>query len=442
MLRIWRVSGEELAAIPAQGLTDVRSLKHHLQALYGFPVFLQQLLHECHVLGDDAKLDALSELQIVLRHVNSCAQRRSVSEMLIEAAGCNRVGVARFLLEVGADIGRSALRCASDNGHVEVVSLLLQARADANARSMPRKPRVPWQVGLLQATLSAELGLDSNDGSTALMMASSSGHTEITHLLLDAGADTDLMNIMDKTALILACEHGHLDTARLLLSARADMDAVGVCSNTALITACDRGHVGMVNLLLGAGADSGRRGFYGKTALMAASDKAHVNIVKALLDAGADADLTNDFGCTALIWAADKGHDGIVQLLLEACAGKDKMDRHGETALMRACRKGHMDAARLLLAAGAGTTLRNTKGDTAFVLAAGRGHTCVARLLLLAGGGMPGASRASTWMTGGGIHSAGRYGPVRQRVCDKEQRARRECALAGLGGVLQHHTLP
>ena len=56
MLRVWKASGEELVAIPSEGLT-VRALKKHLQSFCGLPRFRQRLLLGGENLQDDESLE-------------------------------------------------------------------------------------------------------------------------------------------------------------------------------------------------------------------------------------------------------------------------------------------------------------------------------------------------------------------------------------------------
>ncbi|CAE7232179.1 ANKRD50, partial [Symbiodinium sp. CCMP2456] len=66
MLRVWRPSGQELAAVSVEEIKDSVALKEHLRDQHGFPVSLQQLLHDGNVLDDGAKLAASADLQLVL----------------------------------------------------------------------------------------------------------------------------------------------------------------------------------------------------------------------------------------------------------------------------------------------------------------------------------------------------------------------------------------
>ena len=89
MLRVWRVSGEELATIPAEiaeELGSIWALKHRLRIKNGLPVCLQQLVHMhngCR-LDDAAKPRAPMDMQLVLL---SQARGFDASRELLEAAG-------------------------------------------------------------------------------------------------------------------------------------------------------------------------------------------------------------------------------------------------------------------------------------------------------------------------------------------------------------------
>ena len=88
---------------------------------------------------------------------------------------------------------------ASNRGHIEVVRLLLEARADGGGDELP---------------------------STALLEAAVEWHLEVACLLLQPRAHTDWGDIDGVTALTAAAAHGHGDIVRLLLEAKADKDCL------------------------------------------------------------------------------------------------------------------------------------------------------------------------------------------------------------------------
>ena len=66
MLHVWLPSGEELASVPAENLTDVKSLKQHLHSLCGLPRFRQRLLCERDPVDDHASLHVPMDVQLIL----------------------------------------------------------------------------------------------------------------------------------------------------------------------------------------------------------------------------------------------------------------------------------------------------------------------------------------------------------------------------------------
>jgi len=217
----------------------------------------------------------------------------------------------------------TALMAASFNGHTEVVSLLLKAGADVNAKN--------------------------NDGETALMLASAFGHTEIVSLLLKAEADVNAKDKQGWTALMDASCSGHTEVVSLLLKAGADVNAKPNYGETALMLASDFGHTEVVSLLLlKAGADVNAKDNYGETALMQASFFGYTEIVSLLLGAGADVNAKGDCGETALMQASEYGHTEVVSLLLKAGADINAKANNGFTALKYASRKGYTEIVSLL----------------------------------------------------------------------------------------------
>ena len=57
-MRVFMASGEELDAELAEDISTVKSLKQHLQMVYGYPRFRQRLLHSSVMLADSSSLDS------------------------------------------------------------------------------------------------------------------------------------------------------------------------------------------------------------------------------------------------------------------------------------------------------------------------------------------------------------------------------------------------
>jgi len=96
---------------------------------------------------------------------------------------------------------------------------------------------------------------------TLLMLASVRGHVEAVSLLLQAGADPNAVNANGETALMLAASAGRPDVVRVLIGAGARVDAWDRFGMTALhraawgYTQCRRMSA-TVRALLDAGADA------------------------------------------------------------------------------------------------------------------------------------------------------------------------------------------
>ncbi|CAE7218060.1 ANKRD17 [Symbiodinium natans] len=103
MLHVWwATSGQPLASVTQEELSDVRTLKQHLRALHGFPICIQQLLHDGHCLEDGCKLEAPMDLQLVLLTVSNTQGGQAEAELGL-AAIQGHVEVARFLLAAGPE---------------------------------------------------------------------------------------------------------------------------------------------------------------------------------------------------------------------------------------------------------------------------------------------------------------------------------------------------
>ena len=72
-----------------------------------------------------------------------------------------------------------------------------------------------------------DLNKTNTGGRTPLHLASENGHKEIASLLLDIGAQADFGNWSDKTALHYAAEKGHIEIIELLLSMGANVNSLG-----------------------------------------------------------------------------------------------------------------------------------------------------------------------------------------------------------------------
>ena len=82
-------------------------------------------------------------------------------------------------------------------------------------------------------------------------MSAQNGHVEVVALLIDAGAALDRPLRADRASpLYIAAQNGHLDVVRLLVGRGADPNARRLGGFSPFWKACDRGHKAIVELLL------------------------------------------------------------------------------------------------------------------------------------------------------------------------------------------------
>ncbi|HXC52601.1 MAG TPA: ankyrin repeat domain-containing protein [Candidatus Limnocylindrales bacterium] len=215
--------------------------------------------------------------------------------------------------EVKAILRSADLLVACEDGNTDKVRQLLKEGVDPNA--------------------------SRTSGANALLYATAGRHSEIVSLLLDAKADPNRTSA-GLSPLFLASENGDIDTVKLLLRAGAnvnlklhavDEDLKPREGDTALIAAASStGTAAVVKALLGAGADIDEAADNGKTAVMQAVASGNSGVLRALLEARPklSARMTDeDSDFDALTLAVGKSNPDMVGMLIDAGADpRVKMD--------------------------------------------------------------------------------------------------------------------
>ena len=154
--------------------------------------------------------------------------------------GDNRL--LKLLLDEGvpvdtlSDEGRTALSMASERGHVATVELLIQHKANVNAQSEKIEHGDYYKL--------------AEGKRTPLHWAAVGGHTEVAKMLLEAGANIEARTVNRRTPALEAALHDHFQTIELLVYHGADLNASTYFGWTILHHACSNGQVELVELLL------------------------------------------------------------------------------------------------------------------------------------------------------------------------------------------------
>ena len=380
---------------------------------------------------------------------------RNGSTALWLAAKRGDAEVIQALLEGGADaneqlpLGRRPLMLASRSGVVEAVEVLLDGGADVNTAETER-------------------------GTTALMQAADQGHADVMAVLIANGADiaaTSAPILRDgrtaalghsedprisvrRQAIVVNCESedtdeellqslvlgGTNDDALVKLANEGDLTEERICASfqragigfvvlsggdadspfenffnrgprepdggelTSLIYAARTGSIDAAQVLLDAGADVNQLSRYGWTPLLAATQNRNYQMGKFLIENGANVNIPNEGGWTNLYLATDNrnveggdyptrepdmDHLDYIRYLLEAGAEVNDrliestetrtvftnqwLDEDGATAFLRASQSGDVPLMKLLLEYGADPFMNTELGVSSLAAAAGIG---------------------------------------------------------------------
>ncbi|KAL2839355.1 ankyrin repeat-containing domain protein [Aspergillus pseudoustus] len=221
---------------------------------------------------------------------------------------------------------KSPLTWVAEHGRLSGVRKLLEARADVNKLV---------------------------EGFSALHYAVASGHTDVTRLLLDGGANPLQPGRDEDVPLITAARHGHVDVLRLVLEVTGTKTTPRQLEyKRALCRAVYFGHLPVVKFMLE------NAGLNPKSNADRSGDKAWF-------------DLARD---EALIYeAARAGNCDMIQLLLDYGATVPPVHRRSNHPLIVAAQNNHMQAVQLFVKVGAESRPETTRSDST-------GHSVTVRL--------------------------------------------------------------
>lgn len=226
-------------------------------------------------------------------------------------------------------------------------------------------------------------------GHTALQAGSQNGHLDVIQVLLSHNADVEIEDKDGDRAVHHAAFGDESGVISLLAKASADLNARNKRRQTALHIAINKGHFNVVKTLLELGCHPSLQDTEGDTPLHDAISKEQDEMLSLLLDFGADITLQNNNGFNALHHAALKGNPGAMQILLTKTNRpwivEEKKD-DGYTALHLAALNNHVPIAELLVHQGkANMDKQNVNLQTALHLAVERQHVPIVKLLVREG---------------------------------------------------------
>ena len=197
------------------------------------------------------------------------------------------------------------------------------------------------------------------DETTALYEAADNGHKDVIKILLGGGADPDKASgSVGMAPLHMPALKGNTDVVQLLLNSGANPNVVSFGGLTPLFWAAANDHFDVSKLLIENGADPNKVENEGDLPLHGAACNAYYCVVKLLVDKGAEINKAEYmFGKTALHYAAqeakgggtnDKCYREVIQFLLDNGGDPRKEDTEGETPLSYALRNGNMGVVKMM----------------------------------------------------------------------------------------------
>lgn len=356
--------------------------------------------------------------------------------MLLYVLALLRDGV--FSCDTPDRFGRTPLHWAAEQGHRNVVLVLLRAEACVDPRSQRSVTPIMLAASrgheaVIEVLLQFRAGESDRSRlnhrrngvdhwrSTALHCAAAGGHIRTVGALLEAGFDWGQQDEAGLTPAEVSARapqpksltiphpplpssmggrllHAYVsrvvedvDIVSGLVHGGAYLDWQDKAGDTPLHRAAHFSHADIVSILLHAGADPNIRSHCGASPLHVAAFAGCCEVVADLLEAGADTGLQTVSGDSPLHTAVMHNRVAVVRLMLNARAPMEQRDAiHGQTALSWACRVCPAPMVRELVEAGANVESRSSAGLTPLHLAC-RFNNAEGVEVLLNAGADPGA---------------------------------------------------
>ena len=249
--------------------------------------------------------------------------QNNINNRFIESVCKGNVDEMKLLIDLGADIhihNDEALRLCAKYFHIEAAKILLEKGLDINACVTNGNP--------------------NEEGKTALHYAAQAGHMEMVTFLLDNKADIEQRSDLKQNALHNAVDNNKMEVVKLLLERGANIHAKGFgekedyalllsairnlpkmmefllekganvnANDDYILRSCAQYHnIGVLRILVGFGANASNN-----MAMINAIKNDNIECVKLLLDNGANMYANGGYECAISVY---RNNGSIVELLL------------------------------------------------------------------------------------------------------------------------------
>ena len=320
-------------------------------------------IHDAVQGGDLEKVKAL-----LLHHaewLNSPDQNNKTPLLLALESG--HAAIIKYLIGQGADINlkdkdkASPLHNAAFLGNLEIVDLLLNKGASSINEGNFR-------------------------GQTPLLFACEKGHPEVVTRLLDAGADIEARDALGRTPLMTTAISKNMEVVKVLIKRGADINAGmkrGPATYTTLTVVATYGFKDLVDLLIDMDAAISKDTL--ERTLGLAVQGGHPRLFEYVQKKGLDLAGLKEKDPGLVYPAAAGGSVEIMKSLLTRGFNLDQRDGDGWTPLHIAAVEGNIKMIGFLIAEGLDKDARNKRGETAYHVAVSAGAAEAADFLKKAG---------------------------------------------------------
>ena len=300
--------------------------------------------------------------------------------------------------------GGIPIQIAAEQGHADVVTLLLTRGANPNPStcfsdldSSPlvyavRSGSVEAVNALIQygAKLKGSVSRYTGDfrsvSSTLLHLAVQQGSVEVIQALIKAGVQVDGFETGGSTPLYYAAINSKIEIVKLLKKHGAKTDAVDAQGLTFLHILAHHKKIETIKSLKALEFNLEEKGTGGFTALHYAAAFGKIEAIKALIEAGANIKATDEHGETPLHYAAQHGQIEAIRQLIAFADVNDKADSEwGRAPIHMAVANQKVEAIKVLLELGADPNLPNKNGLTTLQSSVDKGNVEAVKALVKGG---------------------------------------------------------
>ena len=253
--------------------------------------------------------------------------------------------------------GKTPLHIAADKGDENIIQKLLTHKADPSLKDSPGNTSLHLAVRVKEVK-----PIIRKTGASKISTFPAPYHKcsiETVQAIIDHGVDVNAVNNTGQTPLWLACCDGQVDFVKILLDTGADTNIIDKYGDSCLHAAM-HGHCSteVIQKILDHGAHVNAVNKDGATPLLLACSTAQTEAVKLLLGAMADPNIAYADGDTSLHTAiAGDCSKETIQEIIDHGADVNAMNKRGRTALLLGCFYRQMDSVKVLLETGADPTI-------------------------------------------------------------------------------------